>query len=126
MSIFQCYVNAGGVDVIDIWYEAASPRVQAKFDSRRKFLNETPRSKWARPHFSGLNGACSGLSEIRFDADKVQHRPIGFQHGEKFVIVLVAIEKGGKFHPKDACNTAQDRKKEVLKDGGRACDCGFD
>jgi hypothetical protein len=77
----------------------------------------------ARQSLQGPSGPCAGLAEIRFKADNVQQRPLGFHSGsQEFTILFWATEKGGKFVPLSACETALRRKAEVLGNKDRADD----
>lgn len=120
----RAYVTGGNRDVLKEWYEAQTPRVRAKFDTQIKFLAHSPRLDWKREPFAPLSNA-QGMGEIRFFSDKVQHRPIGyFGPGQmEFTILFCAKEKGGKFVPKGALKTAEDRMKEIKKDPGRSVIC---
>jgi len=74
--------------------------------------------------FRWLHGEGVGIGEIRFEADGVQHRPLGFQSpGNVFSIVLCAEERNGKLVPRDAIASAQVRKTEVENDMERSNDC---
>ena len=122
---FRCYRTVGGRDVVSDWYEKQRPEVQAKFDTTIEFLIQAEPHEWDRPSFGKLAGPCAGLGEIRFKAGRTQHRPLGFtEPGCKFTIVFVAQEKGGRFVPPTACETALSRKTEVLQNGSRADVCG--
>ncbi|HLC44722.1 MAG TPA: type II toxin-antitoxin system RelE/ParE family toxin [Patescibacteria group bacterium] len=124
---FRCYVSTRGIDEIRTWYDDQSATVRAKFDSRLKFLAQRERAEWKREPFDILHDECEGLGEIRFKADGVQHRPLGFFNGEKiFTLVLCAEEKGNKFVPKKACEIALRRKAEVLNSQERWHVCTFD
>jgi hypothetical protein len=82
------------------------------------------RGDWRRPLFAQLYGECEGLWEIRFEADGVQHRPLGFFQGsDVFTLAFCAQEKDGKFVPLSACKTALSRKAEILtnRENSRAC-----
>ena len=112
----RCFLSDAGRDVICEWYGEEPETVQAAFDTRLKFLTQNSITSWTRPYFDKLNVTCPGISEIRFKADKVQYRPLGFfgpKPGE-FTIVALAIEKGDALKPKGICKVAQDRKKLVL------------
>jgi hypothetical protein len=99
-------------------YQNGSPRLKARTLSRLKILAGLPRAQWHEGYFKKLSGACEGLWEIRFEADNVQQRPLGFHVTEiEFVILFWAREKGDKFVPKQACEIALKRKAEVLKNG---------
>jgi hypothetical protein len=61
-----------------------------------------------------LRGDAAGLREIRFKADGVQQRPIGFRSGElEFTLLLWAQHWGAKWRPSQAFEIAQKRKDEV-------------
>jgi hypothetical protein len=97
-----------------------SPRCRAKFLSRVRFLAQTPRSGWRREPFDVLHGY--DLGEVRFNADGVEHRPLGFfSPGMIFTIVICAVEKGRKFEPKNAPAIAENRKREIENDASRCC-----
>src|SRR4051812_7365399 len=97
----RSYVSARGIDEIAAWYDAQTPRTQAKFLTRLRFLAQTPRLGWKREPFDLLRGY--DIGEIRFNSDGVQHRPLGFfSPGSIFTIVFCAQEKNGRFVPKDA------------------------
>jgi hypothetical protein len=76
------------------------------------------------PRTRVLEGECDGLIEIRFFAENVQHRPLGFYGPLKleFTIAFFATERGGKFYPRNSCGTALGRKSIVY--GNREkCSC---
>lgn len=113
-------VDAGGVNVVADWYAAQPDKVQAKFDTRLRYLRQQPRDKWVRPYFDTLSGGCAGLGEIRFEYKNVQHRPIGFSSGEmEYTVLFFAIEKDNKFEPRTTCRQSQNRKIEVQRDESR-------
>lgn len=97
------------------WYNAQNGKVQAAFDQRLRHLQQMQSYEWRKPYTKQLSGGCDGLVEIRFNADRVQHRPLGFYGPSRleFTILLCAIERGGRFEPRDACNIALRRKDEV-------------
>jgi hypothetical protein len=75
-----------------------------------------PFSDWREPVFKWLE---QGIGEVRFKADRVQQRPLGFQGPDGrdvFTIVFPATERGDKFVPKDAIARAVARKLEVFGD----------
>ena len=96
-------------------YEAQTPAVQAAFDKRMQFLSQAPSQSWREPFTKQLDGDCDGLVEIRFKADRVQQRPLGYygpKRGE-FTLLLWAVEKNDRFSPADACTTAIQRRNQV-------------
>jgi Gp49-like protein DUF891 len=123
---FRCYVSLRGIDEIQLWYEGQSEKVQAKFDSRLKFLAQRERHHWKREPFDDLHGECDGLGEIRFKADRIEHRPLGFfSPGNMFTLVFCAQEKNSRFVPRNACETALNRKAQILADRERAHVCSL-
>lgn len=99
-------------------YERGSTDLKAKTLSRLRILGSLPRTEWHENYLKKLSGNCEGLSEIRFKADKVQQRPLGFFLSDtEFVILFWATERGDKFVPKKACEIALQRKAELLNDG---------
>lgn len=126
---FRCYLVGQDLDVLDEWRNAnaADDALIAKLDTRLRFLRQQPRDRWVRPNFDTLGNDCSGLGEVRFEYKNVQYRPLGFASGKmEFTFVFVAIEKGGKFVPKNTCKVAQERKAEVEADRSKARDCDPD
>jgi hypothetical protein len=84
-------------------YDAGCKKLRAKFLSRITTLAQLEFFEWREPPFKMLHGECDGLGEIRFKADGVQQRPLGFRSGTReFTIVFWAVEKGNKFVPRDA------------------------
>lgn len=122
----RCYVSPRGSDEIRRWYNSQTPRVRAKFLSRLKFLAQTPRAGWKREPFDLLSDECAGLGEIRFNADGVQHRPLGyFSPGMIFTLVFCAVEKNNRFEPRNACKIGLERKAEIDSDVSRCRKCDF-
>ncbi len=117
---FRCYLSEDGTDEIRAWYDGGSKHLRARFLGRLKILAQLPRAEWHESLYKDLHGPCNGLGEIRFFADKIQHRPLGFRSGDtEFTILFCAKEKGGKFVPLSACGKAIARRDEVLEDRSR-------
>ena len=114
---FRSYVFPNGEDEVAIWYGSQSTKVRATFDRRLHDLQQMAPHEWREPYTKQLEGNCDGLVEIRFKADRVQHRPLGFYGPDKleFTIVLCAIEQGDRFDPLDACVIALRRKDEIAR-----------
>ena len=76
-----------------------------------------PAKEWHSKYYKKLSGECEGLWEIRFEADGVEQRPLGFQSdGYEFTILLWAQEKNGRFVPPNACEQALRRKADAQRD----------
>lgn len=122
--ILRTYVKPSGEDVLRTWYDSGTAKVRAKFLSRMKFLKASPRHQWVRPHFDLLHEECKGLGEVRFKADRTEHRPLGFfSPGETFTFVFFAVEKDDSLVPKTACSVGQTRKAEVNSIPERSHEC---
>lgn len=112
------------------WLESVDIFVRTAFKARVRYLDGQPPSNWRRPFVSTLEGGkkergkgCKGLVEIRFEVNNVQYRPLGFYSGEReFTIVFIAEERGGKFDPPTACETAKKRIAEIKKDSTKVND----
>ena len=91
---------------------------RATFDQRLRFLAYSPLQDWKPPYSRKLKGKCDGLVEIRFKADNVQQRPLGFFGVSRmtFTLLFWATEKNDKFVSKDACIIANRRRVQVEKD----------
>jgi hypothetical protein len=116
---YRCYRTAGGVDVIREWYEGETEQWQVKFVRLLQSLQSSPRPDWKYPRFRWLG---DGIGEIRFKANRVQQRPLGFQGprgADVFTIVFAATERGDRFVPRDAIARAIARKAEVERDAPR-------
>jgi hypothetical protein len=97
-------------------YENASAKVRAKFLSRLVMLAQLDYADWNDTLFKFLTDQ-NGLSEIRFKADGVQQRPLGFRSAEnEYTLLLWATEKNNRFVPLSACAIAQQRMAYVLAD----------
>lgn len=113
---FRSYVAPNGDAEVYRWHQSQGPNVQGKFDRRLHDLQQMAPAEWRDPFTKQLEGDCDGLVEIRFKADRVQHRPLGFYGPGRleFTILLFAIERGDRFEPTDACAIALRRKDEIL------------
>lgn len=115
---FRCFVDGHGNCKFEDAYREASAGVRAGLDNRLEYLRQQPAHDWGPPHSKMLKGACRGLIEIRFLADKVQQRPLGFfgPRPKEFTFLFWATEKGGKFIPRNACKTANQNRDDVESD----------
>ena len=118
---FRCYVSRSGVDEIRAAYDREARQARNKFRSRLTMLAQLPYSQWNEKLYKHLRGDCAGLSEIRFEGDGVQQRPLGFRSAEtEFTLLVWAHEVNDRWVPLSACETALRRKTEVLEDEDRA------
>ena len=78
-------------------------------------LARLPFAEWHRDYYKKLSGSCDGLWEIRFFADGVQQRLLGYRSDtQEFTILSWVREKNNRFDPPNACEQALRRKAEVL------------
>lgn len=114
------------MDVVDQWIaDRDDDAFEAILDTRLRYLAQTPRAQWGLPHFRLLHAECDGLGELRFKYRNVQQRLLGAATGtQEYTWLFAALEKGGKFVPKSACQSALARLVEVQKDRSfaHACD----
>ena len=125
----KCYCNAQGRDLFDKEYTGQSAAVRAEFRATLNGLKDQPDiTGWSRPNgFDRLSGKYRELGKLRFKADRIQQRPLGFFGPEKneFTLLVWATERDGDYHPPDVRETALKRMKEVLKEPTRAHECNF-
>ena len=111
---FRYYARQNGKDDVRDAYDRGSKQLHARFLSRVKALAQLPVGEWGELA-KQLHGSCSGLVEIRFKADNVQQRPLGYRSGEtEFTILFWATERGNRFVPASACEKALERKKKII------------
>lgn len=122
---FRCYQSPDGVDQIHAWYDQQSRKVQGKFLSRLKTLAQLDFSEWKLPLFRWLHGECVPLGEVRFEVQKVQHRPLGYRGPGPYVFTLTfcASEQSNRFVPANSCAIALGRKTEIERNPGQSHAC---
>jgi len=120
---FRSFVSDRDDSEVAVWYEDRSAKVRAKFDTTLKYLRDLP--IWVMPYSRVLTeGECNGVIEIRFQAEKVQWRPLGLQGPlrREFTILNFATERDFKLVPPNSCRTANIRKDLVVRNReGRSC-----
>lgn len=114
---FSVYVGIGGSDALQREINRITASCRQHFSVRLRYLAVTAKIDWNRPHAAKLVG-WEDIYEIRFKADNVQVRPLGFfgPANNEFTILVWAIEKGNVYKPHDCFKTAARRRKEV-RDG---------
>lgn len=116
---FYDYVSQSGSNAIADWVQnELSAKGEEKFEARLDYLGGVERHEWGRPHFSLLKN-CDGISEIRFDVDKVEYRVFGFFRHERheYAMVLGWIKKNGDY--RHQCRIAIPRMKLIQSTGRR-------
>ena len=118
---FSYYADQSGYSDVKETHDDGSKQLRARFFSKLKILAHLPRDEWHDVYFKNLSGPCDGLSELRFKADGVQQRPLGFHRtSTEFIILFWATEKGSRFVPLSACEKALARKLEILTGTSKA------
>lgn len=114
---FRTYVSPQGEEEVTTWYAAQTSTVRAAFDQRLRTLWQMTPQEWREPYTKALEGTCEGLIEIKFKADRVQQRPLGFYGPGRmeFTIVFITREIGDRFEPRNACEIALVRKADVIR-----------
>jgi len=113
---FRCYLDANGEDQIRSAHAGKQRQARSKFLSRLSALSTLPFEEWFGVCYKELHGVAAGVGEIRFKADGVQQRILGYRSGEhEFILLIWAIERGNKFVPLSAPSTALARKAETAK-----------
>lgn len=113
----KVYITASGINYFQKWLDGLPKTAQADIDQRMRFLAAT--GFWHRPYAAKLKGY-DEIWEIRILSGNVQYRPLGvFALGEKvFSLLIGAIEKGGRFEPKNAPKIAEKRRSLFLDNKG--------
>jgi hypothetical protein len=113
----KVYITASGVNYFQKWLDGLPKTAQADIDQRIRLLAAT--GFWQRPYAAKLKGY-DEIWEIRILSGNVQYRPLGvFALGEKvFSLLIGAIEKGGRFEPKNAPKMAEKRRSLFLENKG--------
>ncbi len=111
-----CFKNHSGRNEIQKEYDQSSPAIQAGLIVALEYLKAIPKSEWQRPSAAKLT-KCSRFRdfyEIRFFADNVQQRPIGFfgPGSNDFTILVWAIEKS-KLIPEGWCDEAFKKMQKI-------------
>jgi hypothetical protein len=112
---FKVFVSSSGTNEIKKWLNALPENDQAKIDAKIRYLEIT--KTWGRPYTAKLKGY-SDLYEIIVFSGRIQYRPIGCYgpNQKEFTILIGAIEKGDKFEPRNAPDTAYARSKLIGKE----------
>ena len=111
---FTVYVSSTGRS--DVQDEVNRLNVEAleRFAAAVRYLAITPKSEWNEPKAKKLTGY-KELYEIRFIANNVQLRPIGYFGPEayQFTILIWATHKQNVYKPSDAFGSSIRRKKAI-------------
>lgn len=104
--------TVGGRGVISQWVTDIGMEAEDEFHGVLRGLEVSPRLLWVRPVYDVFDPE---IGEIRFKANKIQHRVFGFFFLDlkQYVMLLGSTKKGKNYTPRDAVATARKRKKLV-------------
>ncbi|HEX3184249.1 MAG TPA: hypothetical protein VHQ94_05615 [Pyrinomonadaceae bacterium] len=114
--VFMERVTPSGRGVVSDWYEKdIEAEAQDEFDDILRNLAVTPRDLWVRPAYDTMTPE---FGEIRFFANKLQHRVFGFflRETSQYVMLVGATKKGKNYTPRDALTRVPWYKTTVLTD----------
>jgi hypothetical protein len=106
-----CYVSPAGNNKISDWYDDLSATEKAATDEFLKNVRRT--ANWKMPDYRGSLKGHKGIGELRWPAEKKEHRLIGYLTGGKFVALIGCIHKQKIYTPANALETADKRKKDI-------------
>ena len=114
------FLTTGGRSAITEWYDDLADEAQQDFDDLLRYLAVTPRHLWERPKFAPVTGH-GGLGKLRFKANRIQYRPIGYfgPKAGQFTLLIGAEERNRRWVPRDAPNQASNRRAIVEADNHR-------
>lgn len=110
----KSYIKDSGKDVIREWLNDLP--TEAKVEIQRRFRYLETQTNWGKPDFKKLKGY-HHIYEMRITWQRNRYRPLGFfiPNSHEFVLLIGAVEKGSKFEPLHAPETAEVRRKQVLE-----------
>ena len=110
-------------------YDRQSAAARAEFRATINGLRDQPDiTGWARFNgFDRLSGKYRCLGKLRFKADRVQHRPLGFFGPglRTYTLLIWATERDGEYDPPGVRDTALRRVAMVETNPRLANDCDF-
>jgi hypothetical protein len=113
--LFRTYVSPTGRNDVQKQVDKARDEIVEHFKARLRYLANTPKIDWHEPQAKKLSGV-DDIYEIRFQAEKRQHRPLGFfgPGQSEFTILVWSEKKQGRYQPTDAIETAAKRRGQLL------------
>jgi phage-related protein len=112
ICIFRETIDQKGEGHISQWLSTLSHKAQAQFDNRIHHLAQL--SSWSEPHFKRLVGH-EKLGEVRFKAERMQYRAIGFNWTHGYVLTVGCYHKQKIYDPRDAIAVAARNMKLVFQ-----------
>lgn len=111
---FWEFKTLGGRGVITDWVNSLEMEAEQDFHGILRNLAVTPRVLWTRPDYAVFDPQ---ISELRFKANRLQHRVFGcFVMPGRYTMLVGATKKGQNYTPRDAINTARKRVKLIERD----------
>lgn len=110
------FVTLGGRGVITQWADKEiEVEAEIEFHATLRVLEVSPRDQWTRPDYAPFDPE---IGEIRFFANQLQHRVFGFflSDADKYVMLTGATKKGRIYNPREAVETARNRRKLIIAD----------
>jgi hypothetical protein len=120
MIVLKAFLLDDGEDIVTRWYGRYErrPKVRAALDARMTYLRQQNRDGWVREPYDTLR---DGVGEVRFKAETVCHRPLGFfGPGRNEFTFLFFATKTNVFDPPNAIDIAVERKDLVIIQPNRA------
>ncbi|MGE0103528.1 MAG: type II toxin-antitoxin system RelE/ParE family toxin [Blastocatellales bacterium] len=112
------FKTLSGRGVISQWVaKEIEMGAEIEFHSIIRNLQNTPRELWVRPDYAPFDPE---IGEIRFKANSLQHRVFGFflPEAKQYVMLVGCTKKGRIYTPREAEETARNRRRLVLADKG--------
>lgn len=118
---FKVYVSSTGSEALQKDINGQDDTVIQCFKVRVRYLSNTPKHDWKKPHARKLQGV-TDIYEIRFKANGVEFRPFGFfgPSEKEFTILVWATHKQDIYDPHDAIKTA-DSRRGFVQNGSARC-----
>lgn len=108
------FTTLGARGVIEKWVDKEIEfEAEIEFHATLRVLAVAARDLWTRPEYAPFDPE---ISEIRFFANKLQHRVFGFflLDASQYVMLIGATKKGKTYTPRDAVETARNRRKLII------------
>jgi hypothetical protein len=113
---FEQFRSASGRDSITDWRKGLSPARRAVFDV---FMDRIAKMRAWPSGICDPIKAHKGYWELRWTAEKVEHRIFGYYGGPLgFVMLIGCTHKGKVYDPPSAFQTMEDRKRKLINHEG--------
>lgn len=115
---FMEFKSSSGRGAITQWVvKEIEMEAEIKFHEILRNLQNSPRDLWVRPDYAPFDPE---IGEIRFKSNNLQHRVFGFflAEAKQYVMLLGCTKKGRIYTPRDAEETARNRKRLVIAERG--------